>query len=320
MRSSPKSSFDFPAYLEAKYQLDSTSLNSKVYAQFQDHLRPIQGSRILDLGTGTGAMLRRIIELSPAGKVELIGLDQEERNLAIGLERIEETLKREGFAIAELRRSGEVKSIRGRKNRIDARVDLLRGDITDSNTARALGSFDVVTAHAFMDLMPLKRIVAIIRSLLNAGGVFYSTLNYDGLTVLLPEYTRTTIERRLLRTYDRSMENRRARGLKTGGARSGTRLYRALVNGGFSVIGLGSSDWNVVPPAGGYSDEDKHFLAAIISMIEGEARRAIAQNNERNTVVDPTSLSEWLADRLDAVENSRLSMIVHQIDLLAKSI
>jgi SAM-dependent methyltransferase len=316
-------SFDFPAYLEAKFGIDSASLNAPLYARFRDHLRRIVNPRILDLGTGTGAMLRRIIELELTGQVELIGLDQEGQNLAAGADRVEQVLRHRGYSLGEKRESPETKSIRAGRRGTEMRVEFLRGDILDKCTTGKLAEFDCVTAHAFMDLMPLERAVAIIRTLLRSDGVFYSTLNYDGLTVLLPEYGEAGFERRLLQIYNRSMEKRRSRGRKTGGALSGRRLYRALEEGGFALLGIGSSDWNVFPSGGAYTEEQKFFLTAILSMIEGEARRFRSGSEAGDAggadpIVDPRLLADWHADRLEAVRKDRLTLIVHQLDLLAR--
>jgi SAM-dependent methyltransferase len=156
-------SFDFAAYLEAKYAIDSASLNAPLYARFRDHLRRTPDPHILDLGTGTGAMLRRILELGLPGSMRLIGLDQEERNLAAGVDRIEQVLLDRGYSIGEKRRSPEVKSIRGEKGGREIRIDFQQGDLLDRRTTDKLETFDFITAHAFMDLMPLKRAVGVIR-------------------------------------------------------------------------------------------------------------------------------------------------------------
>jgi len=308
---------DFLSYLEAKFAIDTASLNTSLYAQFQDHLRHAVNLRVLDLGTGTGAMLRRILELELSGQVELFGLDQEERILAAGVDRIEQVLLGRGYSIGEKRRSPGIKSIRGERGSTDIRVEFLRGDLLDKRIIGKLEPFDCITAHAFMDLMPLKRAVAIVRTLLRADGVFYPTLNYDGLTVLLPEYEEPGFERRLLQIYNRSMERRRSGGRKTGGSLSGRRLYRALLEGGFSILGVGSSDWNVFPSGGAHAEEQKLFLTAILSMIAGEARRSRTESTAGTAAVDPKLLADWYAERCEAMENERLSLIVHQLDLLA---
>jgi SAM-dependent methyltransferase len=308
----------FAAYLEAKFTIDSASLNASLFGRFRDHLQDTVNPRILDLGTGTGAMLRRIVELDLTGDIELIGLDQEEQNLAAGLNRMEQVLRHRGYDIAEKRRSSATRSICGEREGGSILVEFLRGDLLNRRTTGKLHRFDCITAHAFMDLMPLTRAVAIIRTLLKADGVFYSTLNYDGLTVLLPEYEKPGFERRLLRIYDRSMEQRRSGGRKTGGSLSGRRLYQAIIEGGFKILGMGSSDWNVFPSGGTYTDGQKLFLTAILSMIEGEARRFQVGSGAGKAAVNPKLLAAWYSDRCKAVRNHSLSLIVHQLDLMAK--
>jgi len=318
-------SFDFPAYLEAKFAVDSASLNASLYARFKEHLRCTADLRILDLGTGTGAMLRRILQLDLSGRVHLIGLDQEEQNLAAGVDRIAQTLEDRGYRIVEKRQNAADRSIRGRRRGNEIWIQFLQGDLLDPGTTGTLPPMDCITAHAFMDLMPLRRAVAVIRSALKEDGLFYSTLNYDGLTVLLPEYEDGGFERRLLRIYDRSMEARRSRGAKTGGALSGRRLYRSLLEGGFVILGMGSSDWNVFPAEGSYTDDQKLFLTAIVSMIEAEARRACRKAGAgtqagAKPIVEPGRLAGWYADRLEDVRNHKLALIVHQLDLLARPV
>jgi SAM-dependent methyltransferase len=317
--------FDFPAYLEAKFALDSASLNATLYARFKEHLGRIADPRILDLGTGTGAMLRRILQLDLSGRVHLIGLDQEEQNLAAGMDRITHALGVRGYRIEEQRQNPSERSILGRRRDTEIQIEFLRGDLLDPVTTGTLQPVDCITAHAFMDLMPLSRAVAVIRSLLEEDGLFYSTLNYDGLTVLLPEYEDGGFERRLLQIYDRSMEARRSRGVRTGGAFSGRRLYRSLLEGGFEILGTGSSDWNVFPADGAYSDDQEFFLTVILSMIEAQARAARGKGgagarSAAGPIVEPGLLEGWYADRLEDVRNNRLALISHQIDLLARPV
>jgi SAM-dependent methyltransferase len=317
------SSFDLPTYLESKFAIDSASLNAPLYARFREHLRRFTDPRILDLGTGTGAMLRRVMHLTLSGRIHLIGLDQEEQNLAAAVDRMESILEDRGYRIVEKRRNSAEQSIHARRRGTDVWVEFLKGDLLDSGITAMLPPFDCITAHAFMDLMPLKRAVAVIRSLLKDDGVFYSTLNYDGLTVLVPEYEDDAFERRLLRIYNRSMEARRIRGRKTGGAFSGRRLFRTLSDQGFLILGGGSSDWNVFPSKDAYTEGQKLFLTAVLSLIETEARQAprragTGRPDRAVPVVEPARLAAWYADRLQAVQNHELALIVHQLDLLAK--
>ena len=105
MKKKEPSSFDLPTYLESKFAIDSASLNAPLYARFREHLRRFTDPRILDLGTGTGAMLRRVIQLDLSGRIHLTGLDQEEQNLAAAVDRMESILEDRGYRIVEKRRN-----------------------------------------------------------------------------------------------------------------------------------------------------------------------------------------------------------------------
>ncbi|MBN2551555.1 MAG: hypothetical protein JXB06_02245 [Spirochaetales bacterium] len=318
----PGITVDFATYLEAKFAIDSASLNPGLYRRFREHLERTPDARILDLGTGTGAMLRRIIDFDLRGRVRLVGVDREKKNLAAAKGRVRESLRKRGYRLRPIRESSRARRINAEKQGCELVVDLLGGDLLDERTTASLEAFHCITAHAFMDLMPLEPAVAVILSLLKAGGIFYPTLNYDGQTVLLPEYDQPGFERRVLRIYDRSMECRRLGGRKTGGALSGRRLYRALLDGGLAILGMGSSDWNVFPHGGVHGAREKIFLTAVLSMIAGEARqyRAAAGpsgGTGAKSRLDPTLLEDWQARRLEDVEEGRLSLVVHQLDILA---
>jgi len=44
--------------------------------------------------------------------------------------------------------------------------------------------WDVLIAHAFLDLMDISAPLPMLLSLLKPGGLFYSTIQFDGATVL----------------------------------------------------------------------------------------------------------------------------------------
>jgi SAM-dependent methyltransferase len=319
----PDLTIDFPAYLEAKFAIDSASLNREVYAMFCDHLKNKIDPRILDLGTGTGAMLRRILSLNLQGRVHLVGIDQDQENLIAASDRSEEALRSSGFRVQGKKSDGRMTRIRAGRRNVELRIDLLWGDLLEWRKIEHIEehTFDCITAHAFMDLMPLKSALAGIRHLLKSDGLFYSTLNYDGQTVLLPQYVEPGFEQRLLYVYNRSMEDRRARGKKTGGCLSGRRLYQAVFEEGWAILGMGSSDWNVFSPVGRYSSQEQLFLVSVLNMIAREALEASSSRTTaggtRSGFVYEKALADWYSSRIEAVQSGRLSLIVHQLDLLA---
>jgi SAM-dependent methyltransferase len=274
----------FAEYLHAKYPLDERSLNPRVRALLVEGLRGRKELSCLDLGTGTGAMLRRLVEWFPVEKLMLIGVDSEPSLL---------DQVRESFETLE---SSQVVEL----NLQCATLADFRGEPE---------GYDLVTAQTFMDLVPLQETLRRVWGWLKPGGLFYATLNYDGGTHLLPPYGDEAFEARLLDTYDRSMELRRVDGRPTGGARSGTRLLAALVKGGFEILAYGSSDWNMTPEHGEYRNQDEICLRAILDWIRKEGAAA--------GTLDRPQLGRWFLDRLEHIRFGQLGLIVHQLDILA---
>jgi len=171
------------------------------------------------------------------------------------------------------------------------------------------GEFDAVTAHAILDLLPPGEALTRLRGILRPHGLLYTTLNYDGMTTLLPERRDGGFESRLLRAYDRSMEARRWRGRKTAGARSGRRIHDALVREGWRIEAAGASDWAVFPVDGAHSADRQVFLRAMLGFVHGEGLRSSG--------IGRRELERWKGERLADVEGGRLGLVVHQLDFLA---
>ncbi|MGH8550049.1 MAG: class I SAM-dependent methyltransferase [Methylococcales bacterium] len=300
----PRLKVDFRAFLDAKHPLDSRSLNREVLENLKQALRSKSHLRCLDLGTGTGAMPKRLIDLDLDASLDITGLDIDAGLLDAASEQLTRKLRNLGF---HTERRG--RRISARRNQQAVRIGFERVSVLDWIPDGNSGNFDLISAHAFMDIVPLLPLVAKILDLLVPGGIFYSTLNYDGETTLLPVYSDEEYETKILEHYDRSMESRRIDGLPTGGARSGRRLLGALARTGFAIHSYGSSDWNITPVNGLYRDRDAFCLKSLLAMIHGEA--------SGNEILGPETLAAWYSDRSRAIDAGVLGMIVHQLDLLA---
>jgi SAM-dependent methyltransferase len=296
-------SIAFAEYLDAKYPLDERSLNRDVRALFESSLRSHSALRILDMGCGSGASLRRLLEAGLNGRVELTGVDRDADLLQLARDRIVHDLEMAEF---ELSRSAEV--VDARRNREVVTLRLEGADLSAYEPAQS-GIYDAVIAQALMDLLPLERMVERIRRWLVPAGLFYASLNYDAGTVLYPAYGDGEFEAALLGVYDASMD-RWVDGQRCGGAHSGRRLHAALSDAGFDILALGSSDWNITPYCGAYRDADKVCLAALLEMIHGEGLRS-GQFETRQ-------LGDWLGDRQTQLADQKLGLIIHQIDLVAQ--
>lgn len=276
-------SFDYTRYLEAKAKLDNRCRNMQVWRTFLSALRKVHHPRILDVGTGTGMMLRRLLgELT--GGAELWGLELDGRLCATARETVEPELDDQVMVIRE-------------------------GDFLDPDSiAPAETGFDFVTANAFLDLVPLYGAVGRIKGLLREGGVLYAAINYDGITELFPSSEDQSFEDCLIRVYNRSMDDRRVGGRATGGSRTGASLIRTLEAEGFSVRAAGPSDWTVFPAGRGYAEGEQYFLYCLLSMLYREGAASSLAGRQ---------LDEWLRARQRHLRGGVLGLLTHQVDLLA---
>ncbi|MGD7037215.1 class I SAM-dependent methyltransferase [Methylotuvimicrobium buryatense] len=293
----------FAQFLQAKYALDQRSLNPAVWRHFLNELSGRNPLELLDVGTGTGAMLRRILQHSDRSAMRLTGLDIESGLLGIAETEIATVLRDKGFAVEKA--AGLLSAERGAD-----RIEFQCICTPLSEFQPASNRYDVITAHAFMDLVPLLQTLSCFHAGLKPGGLFYATINYDGETVVFPPYPDSEFEDALLQTYDASMEARRLNGSETGGAKCGRRLYGELLNAGFEIVSYGGSDWNITPEDGTYRDDDQAVLERLLGWIYSEGRRDSAIAREK--------LDRWLECRRQQRQERTLGIIVHQIDILAR--
>lgn len=297
----------FHDYLEAKFALDERSLSRDVETEFARWLSGKPRLACLDLGTGTGASVQRLLNLATETDLHITAVDLDRTLLDIARERTTDLLRRRGSDV-----SIEPAGIRARQNGREISVDFVCSDLEHFAPNRAPGSYDAVIAHAVMDLLPLRTMTERIARWLWPKGLFYSTINYDGETALFPAYADEEFENRILAIYDASMEERRVWDENSGGARSGRRLHRILAETGFELIAYGSSDWNITPLRRTYRDRDAVCLTALLDMIRDEAVRSGQLARD--------SLDRWYRERSERLAAGELGLIIHQIDLLAEKV
>jgi hypothetical protein len=176
----------------------------------------------------------------------------------------------------------------------------------DDDTAE--GPFDVLLAHAFLDLVDLDRALARLLPCLRPGGTCLFTLNFDGLTAFLPEID-PTLDRRIVEAYHATMDARRNDGLPSGSSRTGRRLLVELPRRGAEVLAAGASDWIIYPRAGGYAAGERTVLDAVVGFVEASLRASD---------FDDAALLSWVARRRGQIEAGELVFLAHQIDILAQ--
>jgi len=310
---------NFREYLEAKFFVDGESLNRRTYTAFVTLLSRMENPFLLDVGTGTASMIRRVIESSPSPRMVLYGVDANRDLLDAGRRQVAELFDDHDFAI----KSGDQITTATKGDQV-IEVHLVAGDLFDPKLQSSLRKlpFNVVTTHAYMGGVPLEPALALFGEILPKGGLFYSTINYDGTTELLPFFDDRGFEQELLEVYNRSMDgdktvrrrvegppSKNGNGSTTGGSRTGSVLYDRVARSGFSVSGFGSSDWTVFPWHGRYSSQEEIFLNTLLLTMYEEGLR--------HPHLDRYTLSTWYAERSQSVEERKLSLITHQTDILA---
>jgi SAM-dependent methyltransferase len=303
-------------YLEAKRKVDLRCLNRHVLGVFKKRLEGMRDPVLIDLGTGTGLMVRKVASMRLKGNVRIIGLDLDEESCTAAVNIIARDLVSSGYRDCSEKynrdETGLCGSMQFEREGCRLFIEMRTGDVLSPEMPWHPGchTVDAVTANAFIDLVPLHDIVSVAGRMLKPGGLFYTTINYDGVTTLLPLSRDEDFETELLGIYNRSMELRRSRGGMTGGSRTGSRLYGELLEQGFSIAAWGSSDWTVVPKEGRYKPGEWAFVRAILHMIyrEGVNSRHLPREG----------LDRWLSERVEALEERRLSFMNHQIDALAQ--
>ncbi len=282
---------DFQRYLLAKRSVDDRALNHTVYRALAEHpalqRRPL---RVLEVGCGIGAMLERLLAwklLAPLAGVSYVGVDSDGQSITAARERLP--------APPNL-------ALEWRQD------DLLRPPAPDEP------SFDLLIAHAVLDLLHLPTALAALHARLRPGGLAWLTLNFDGATIFEPVFD-GALEAEILGAYHASMDARRTAGLPSGHSQTGRRLFSALPAAGFQILAAGPSDWVVFPqrtPAGyGYAHDEISFLRAIVQTVCNEPTVQAAIAAER--------LTAWRTQRLEQVTARRLTYIAHQLDFLVQT-
>jgi len=290
----------YARYLAAKTTVDDRALNGHVLAELR-RLMPAGAPRVLEVGAGLGTMVARLIDWGVVGTGEYILLDTERKLLDLSRQWLR------GWADA-------------RGLRCDLRPDGLQvGDLRIRLVHAELGRYletdhgalaDVLIANAVLDLVDVPAILPGLLRLLVPGGVYWFTINYDGMSIFAPGHPH---DDQVMQAYHRDMDERVRYGRPAGESRTGRHLFHHLRTAGAPALAAGSSDWVVsAGPDGNYPGDEAHFLHSILSTIQDALR-------SRQDWVAPVDLADWLAVRDRQLAAGELVYIAHQLDFTGRS-
>ena len=275
--------YDFPRYLAAKKTVDDRALNKDVWRQLQQAM-PDQPN-ILEIGAGIGTMLERLVAEGVVENGRYTAIDNQPNNIDTARSRLSNLPP-------------------------DLSLTLETIDVFDF-AAREQGKrrWDVLIAHAFLDLMDIPAALPILLSLLNPGGLCYFTINFDGVTSLEPAIE-PEFDALIEQLYHQTMDERMTNGRYSGDSRSGRHLFSLLRQNDIDILAAGSSDWVVFAGQDGYPADEAYFLHFILHFIHQSLRGHVQ--------LDAAPFETWITQRHAQIETGELVYIAHQLDFLGR--
>ncbi|WP_169309334.1 bifunctional 2-polyprenyl-6-hydroxyphenol methylase/3-demethylubiquinol 3-O-methyltransferase UbiG [Desulforhopalus sp. IMCC35007] len=296
-------SFD-PSYLAAKKSIDDRALNHHVLETLHQAMQQLADGaplKILELGTGIGTMLERLVDWGIlTGPSSYLATDMDPRQLGAARKRLSQWAGKHGHSWSWASDGGQLSTANAD---VSLRLEVARAEELADNSA-SLGPFHLIIAHAVLDLVDFPVVLPRLLSRLTDGGLAYFTCNFDGETVFLPHYEG---EEEIMKRYHGSMEVR-----LTGASHTGRRLLTFAQSAGLEILAAGSSDWVIHPRTGGYSLDETFFLHAIIETIERELAK------DKNPPSEVANLTHWARLRHQQIEAGELSFLARHLDLLVQ--
>lgn len=289
--------YTFQRFLASKRSVDDRALNRGVLDALRAALPPRpERLRILELGAGLGSMVERLCELGIISRASYTLLDRDALSLAAGHSAL--------AAWAQTRGQTDVApgQVRLHSTALDLELRFVQGEIGEFlTTAAEAAGYDIVIAHAVLDLLDVPTLLPLLWRALAPAGHAWFTINFDGETILLPSLA---LDDEVIGLYHLSMNNR------TGDSRTGRHLLEQVPASGATIVSAGSSDWVVWPTHGAYPGDEAHFLHHIVHTIDCELRDHAQLDRER--------FRQWVASRHSQVDAGSLCYIAHQLDVLAR--
>lgn len=284
----------FSRYLAAKKTLDDRSLNRYVWETLRSNL-PQGPLRVLEIGAGIGTMIERAVawDLFAGRSVAYHAIDSEPVNLVVMEKRLSKI--KDELATAEVVVSAETRNLFSFFDEAD-----------EGHTSQ----YDLIIAHAFLDLIDIAQHLDSLMQLLKPSGLLYATINFDGITSLQP-IVDADLDARIEAAYHRTMDERIIDAAPSGDSQAGRHLLQLLSERQVPVLAAGSSDWVVHPvPSGGYVGDEAYFLHFIIDTMVGALSDASA--------IDKSLLEQWQTARHQHIHDGSLIYMAHQLDVLAQ--
>lgn len=302
-------SYPFSRYLAAKKTVDDRALNRTVWKSLTEALAGIScedNLQVLEIGAGIGTMVERALEWELVRCADYTALDGMPENIAEASSRLPQWARGRNYSIQQFG-DHDFHLTRGAQ---DIRVHLMAADLFDflAQTPTA-GTWDLLIANAFLDLVDVPETLPRLLGLLKPGGLFYFTITFDGGTLLEPTID-PELDARIEALYHMTMDQRIIGGKPSGDSRTGRHFFRHVRDAGAHLLAAGPSDWVVFAGPDGYPGDEQFFLHFIVHTMGS----ALGDRPE----LDRKTFAAWVQARHQQVEDGTLVYIAHQLDFLGR--
>jgi SAM-dependent methyltransferase len=300
--------YSFTRYLAAKKSVDDRALNRHVWGSLARSLPGASATTpltILEVGAGIGTMVERLLDWGPLTQAAYTAIDAEPVYIEEARRRLPGWSASRAFDVTHAQ--DKMRFERGEQH---VSLEMEAIDLFDLvNRVRGQRAWDLLIAHAFMDLVDVRAGLPALFDLLRPGGLFYFTLVFDGATLFQPEID-PVLDARIEALYHQTMDQRMTGGKSSGDSRTGRHLFGHLRAAGAELLDAGSSDWVVFPGPDGYPADEAYFLHFIIHTVQSAL--------QGHPDLDPDCFADWIAQRHAQVEQGALVYIAHQLDFLGR--
>ncbi len=298
--------YSFTRYLAAKKGIDDRALNRVVWHSLKENMPPSSRQRplkVLEIGAGIGTMIERLWDWGLLDYVAYTALDADMDNMVAAWQRLDNWARQQ----PDIRRvyAGDDLVIEADERLLEIRF--LSADFFEF--VEAAGTYDLLIANAFLDLVDIPSTLPLILHLLRPGGLFYFTINFDGITVFEPEID-PQLDSLIQELYHRTMDERVTAGKPAGDSRAGRHLFGQLKAAGAEILQAGASDWVVFSGQEGYPMDEAYFLHFILHTVH----QALAGRPE----LAGGRLDDWIGRRHRQVQDGELVYIAHQVDFVGR--